>query len=109
MIFSRFYIGAWCFDMALAYPDCAVIGLDEAEGRSCTPSITNLSKRQSPLYEQDGGMSQFEDDSADLIVIRDEFMYFAPDEKWRTLLVEFYRVLKPGGFLDIYGHGKKNI
>ncbi|CAO3598483.1 unnamed protein product [Absidia cylindrospora] len=96
--------GAWCFEMALAYPDCTVIGLDESEGISCTPTVPNMSKHQAPLYEKDGGMAQFEDDSADLIVIRDEFMYFAPDDKWYTLLAQFYRVLKPGGFLEIYGH-----
>ncbi|ORZ17625.1 S-adenosyl-L-methionine-dependent methyltransferase [Absidia repens] len=96
--------GSWCFEMALAYPDCTVVGLDESEGIPCTPTIPNMSKRQAPLYEKDGGMAQFENDSADLIVIRDEFMYFAPDDKWHTLLAQFYRVLKPGGFLEIYGH-----
>ncbi|KAI8096384.1 uncharacterized protein BX664DRAFT_355752 [Halteromyces radiatus] len=95
--------GIWCFEMALEFPNTKVIGVDELRPERMASSLPNLNIRQSHLYEPGGGMRQFENNSTDLIAIRDEFMYMVPDDQWEILLTEFYRVLKPGGYLEIFG------
>ncbi|KAI8339723.1 hypothetical protein BC941DRAFT_512064 [Chlamydoabsidia padenii] len=95
--------GSWCYEMARAYPKTTLVGIDQiSQLEIISASVSNLYLRQCPLYELDGGMSLFENNSADLIAVRDDFIYLLPQSQWDTLMAQFYRVLKPGGYLEIY-------
>jgi hypothetical protein len=94
--------------MALSHPTTTVAGIDQIEQSKLTfTTVTNLNLTEVALFEPGGGMGTFDSNSADLIVVRDDFIYLVPKHQWVLLIAQFHRVLKPGGYLEIYSQGKR--
>lgn len=41
-------------------------------------------------------------------MMRDVWIFNTPNSKWKTLLNEVQRVLKPGGYIEIFEQSKTN-
>ncbi|KAL0089721.1 S-adenosyl-L-methionine-dependent methyltransferase [Phycomyces blakesleeanus] len=88
--------GAWVIDMAKSYPDSTFIGVDIANvfpNDNLPPnvsfSIMDISK---PL--------DFKDNSLDFVNSR-LLLGGLKKEKWATMLTEWYRIVKPGGIVQL--------
>ncbi|KAI9029090.1 S-adenosyl-L-methionine-dependent methyltransferase [Phycomyces nitens] len=88
--------GAWVIDMANAYPDLTVIGADIA---NVFPK-DNLPPNASFLITDVSKPLPFEDNSFDIINTR-ILMGGLQKEKWEPMVAEFYRIVKPGGLVQL--------
>ncbi|KAI7866322.1 S-adenosyl-L-methionine-dependent methyltransferase [Spinellus fusiger] len=103
-------VGLWSLEMAQAYPDTQVIGLDLLPPMNGTsplndfPSCNSMGVAGLPnltyMCADILGPLPFPDNSFDFIYQRD-VATVVPAKHWPTLLAEFYRVLKPGGHLEL--------
>lgn len=92
--------GGWIMDVAFAYPEAEVMGIDISErmvkyafAQAQSQRLTNVS-----FEVMDATQSlAFSDNSIDLLNIR--FLGFLAPGVWPSLLQECRRILKPGGVL----------
>lgn len=96
--------GMWTMEMAQQFPDCEVVGIDyeQATLPSLADSLKNLRFHNVVIHEGCTGFEDFEDNSADYIMMRDVWMVNSPAHRWAETLSEVYRVLKPGGWVELY-------
>ncbi|KAI9263021.1 S-adenosyl-L-methionine-dependent methyltransferase [Sporodiniella umbellata] len=87
--------GTWTMEMAIQFPQTQFIGIDpyalfpqEIKPQNCR--FLALDRYQLP----------FADNSVDYIFQRDA-NWEIPRADWNTLLAEYYRVLKPGGWIEL--------
>ncbi|RIB25446.1 S-adenosyl-L-methionine-dependent methyltransferase [Gigaspora rosea] len=88
---------SWSFDMAISYPSTDVIGLD------MTPLQTTQIKPKNFNFVKGNVLEglPFEDNTFDFVFQR--FLVGGyPKEKWPYVINELVRVLKPGGFLEVF-------
>ena len=95
--------GAWCIDFSRKYPDKQIYGLDsnhpiivQAQRNAAQAQARKLEfraiKRTPPLLFADG--------TFDLIHLQNGTSFFTLDE-WPAIMAEMYRLLRPGGWLNL--------
>jgi len=94
--------GGWVLDLATAYPNLEVIGFDidermikYASSLARAGRLDNASFRVMNLLKP----LDFPDNSFDLVNAR--FMSVIPAEVWPKAIQEFYRIIRPGGFIRL--------
>ncbi|KAI9277918.1 S-adenosyl-L-methionine-dependent methyltransferase [Umbelopsis sp. AD052] len=94
--------GVWCVEMALKYPTAHILGwaLDPPTV-SVPDSLKNLSFAKVDLFQPDAGIHLLDSDTVDFIYIRDLALIMATNERWLSAIKEAYRVLRPGGWIEI--------
>ncbi|GAN11017.1 type 11 methyltransferase [Mucor ambiguus] len=99
-------IGLWDMEMAALFPDAKVIGVDykEATLSNLLHGIPNLEFRFAVIHDTYTGLESFEDDSVDFVILRDTWLMNAPVWKWDNLFKAIYRILKPGGWIEVEEH-----
>ena len=92
--------------MAALFPNAKVIGVDfkEATFQNVHYSLPNMEFRFAVIHDKVTGLESFESDSVDFFIMRDCWLINAPSYKWDNLFGEVYRILKPGGFIEVEEH-----
>ncbi|KAG2195414.1 hypothetical protein INT47_002853 [Mucor saturninus] len=103
-------VGLWSLEMAYVYPTCQIIGIDvvppsEKEGWNLSSHINGSSAagQQKLVQFQYGDVKKpltFPDNHFDLVYQRD-IATVLPFTYWPTLIREFYRIVKPGGQIQL--------
>jgi ubiquinone/menaquinone biosynthesis C-methylase UbiE len=93
-------------EMAALFPNAKVIGVDykEATLSNLLHGIPNLEFRFAVIHDAYTGLESFRDNSVDFVILRDTWLMNAPVWKWDNLLKAVYRILKPGGWIEIEEH-----
>ncbi|KAI9316455.1 S-adenosyl-L-methionine-dependent methyltransferase [Dichotomocladium elegans] len=89
--------GAWAMEMATVYPNASFIGIDRDMYFPCDIKPKNCHFRQ---FEITDGKLPFPDNSFDYIHQRD-LNWALTTDVWKTLMAEYLRVLKPGGWIEL--------
>ncbi|KAF7725985.1 hypothetical protein EC973_009131 [Apophysomyces ossiformis] len=95
--------GIWVMEMAQEFPDAQVIGIDYSS--AMLPNFTytkNASFRPAIIHEGDNGFGTLEDNAVDYIMMRDVWLVNSPSHKWIDLFNDIKRILKPGGWIEVY-------
>ncbi|KAI7901530.1 S-adenosyl-L-methionine-dependent methyltransferase [Cokeromyces recurvatus] len=94
----------WDVELAFEFPNAKVIGIDyqSATVSSLTDTVNNFSFHNAIIHEGESGLNDFKDNEVDYIMMRDVSIVNAPSSKWTQLFKEIYRILKPGGYIEIY-------
>ncbi|KAI7878275.1 S-adenosyl-L-methionine-dependent methyltransferase [Lichtheimia hyalospora FSU 10163] len=97
--------GAWLMDMATQFPDCSFVGIEFSAQSTLVPQMLTLPNvRTETTFGQLDQPLSLESSSVDLCHMRAQGLEF-DQRDWMHLLSEAYRVLKPGGLLQIVdGH-----
>lgn len=69
--------------------------------------MKNFSFQNANLHEGDIGLHRFQDNTVDYIMMRDVWLVNSSPAKWKNVLKQVYRVLKPGGYIEIYEQDMK--
>lgn len=94
--------------MAVKYPTAHVVGWAiDPPTVSVPESLRNLSFAKVDLFQPDAGIHLLESDTVDLLYIRDLAFVMATNERWLSAIKEAYRVLRPGGWIEIIEPGNK--
>ncbi|KAI8094360.1 S-adenosyl-L-methionine-dependent methyltransferase [Thamnidium elegans] len=94
----------WDIEIALQFPNAKVIGIDyeSATVSSITSTVKNFSFQNAMIHLGETGLKKFKDNQVDYIIMRDVYLVNSPVTKWVSLFKEIYRILKPGGYIEIY-------
>ncbi|KAI8059939.1 S-adenosyl-L-methionine-dependent methyltransferase [Gilbertella persicaria] len=88
--------GIWALEMATQYTDSQVLGLDLKPPALQPGSPSNLRYNQTNITES----WPMNDNSIDFIFQRNMYLSVQKDQ-WPSLLEEMFRVLKPGGYIEL--------
>lgn len=101
-------IGIWDMEMAGLFPNAQVVGIDfkEATFPNLRHGIPNLDFKITVIHDNMTGLESFDDNTVDYVLIRDAWLMMAPVSKWDNILHQVYRVLKPGGSVELSEHSK---
>ncbi|KAI9253811.1 S-adenosyl-L-methionine-dependent methyltransferase [Phascolomyces articulosus] len=96
--------GIWAMEMAQQFPNCHVVGMDfqSATLSSLGRSIKNLSFQNVIMQRDKTGLESLEEGTVDYLMMRDVWLVNSPGHKWFETLAEVFRILKPGGWVEIY-------
>lgn len=95
----------WNVEMAQEFPDCKVIGIDYQNAIMCNNMATefdNLYFHYALPRHGTTGLEFLDDNSVDLLMIRDVWMVNSPGFKWLDVMEQAHRVLKPGGHVESF-------
>lgn len=97
-------LAVWDIELAFEFPHTRIVGIDyeTLAVSSLTHTVKNFSFINASIHNGDTGLQQFQENTVDYIMMRDVWLFNTPDRKWKTLLKEMYRILKPGGYIEIY-------
>ncbi|KAI7871854.1 hypothetical protein BDF14DRAFT_916782 [Spinellus fusiger] len=95
--------GLWGYEMAKEFPDAIVVGIDHKAAAidAITKSRHNLIFQDVLISEGNNGFEGYADNVADYILMREVWIVNSPYHKWHTILEQVFRVLKPGGWVEI--------
>lgn len=95
-------------EMAALFPEAQVIGVDfkEAALSNLQHEFSNLKFRPVVIHNSSTGLETFESNSVDFVMMRDVWFINAPSSKWVNVLKESFRILKPGGWIEMSEHCK---
>lgn len=95
-------------EMAERFPNAQVIGVDfeEATLSNLQHEYHNLKFRHVVIHTYSTGLESFDDNSVDFVMMRDVWFINAPPSKWMNVLKESFRILKPGGWIEMTEHCK---
>ncbi|KAI9486500.1 MAG: S-adenosyl-L-methionine-dependent methyltransferase [Benjaminiella poitrasii] len=98
--------GTWCLEMAAMFPNTKVIGIDfkEATSSNLKYALPNLDFKYVVIHDRLTGLETLEENSVDFVMLRDVWIVNAPVSKWEHVLKEVYRILKPGGWIELQEH-----
>lgn len=102
---ARWVIGLWAHEMSQEFPNASVVGLD------LTPPAKHHRLQDKGLLYVQGDVHdqlEFTSNAFDFVYQRD-MATVIPLSRWMQLIQEFYRVLKPGGWLQLVEYGKVQI
>ncbi|KAI9354023.1 S-adenosyl-L-methionine-dependent methyltransferase [Pilaira anomala] len=88
--------GTWLMDVATEYPSCEFIGVDMCDIFPTNIRPPNVSFQVGNVLEK----LPFADNSFDLVNLR-LFIIALKREEWPILIKEAYRILKPGGYVQM--------
>lgn len=88
--------GSWCLDMSKKYPYVKFYGIDKMDIYPKTIKPINCFFEKYDLFEYTSETQN----KFDLITQRFMAMYLKEDE-WKKIFDNYYRILKPGGYLNI--------
>lgn len=88
--------GIWALEMATQYSNSQVLGLDLKPPGLQAGSPSNLRYNQTDITES----WPMNDNSIDFIFQRNMYLHIKQDQ-WSKLLEEMFRVLKPGGYVEL--------
>jgi ubiquinone/menaquinone biosynthesis C-methylase UbiE len=93
--------GSWLFELGTEFPSANFIGID------FSPIIPTAIKPHNVSFVQGDILDglPFEDDTFDFVHQRILFAAFSLD-KWQSVINDMVRVLKPGGYLEVFGNIK---
>ncbi|KAI8143645.1 S-adenosyl-L-methionine-dependent methyltransferase [Fennellomyces sp. T-0311] len=96
--------GIWAMEMAQQFPHSQVIGMDfqSATLSSLGRSLSNLSFKNIIVGQGTTGLETLQDNTVDYLMMRDVWLVNSPGYKWLETLVQVFRVLKPGGWVEVY-------
>ncbi|OBZ82349.1 Demethylmenaquinone methyltransferase [Choanephora cucurbitarum] len=99
-------VGLWNLEMAALFPNTKIIGVDfkEATFQNSHYSLPNMEFRYAVIRDNITGLESFESNSVDFFIMRDCWLINAPMYKWDNVFREAYRILKPGGFIEVEEH-----
>ncbi|KAI7906888.1 S-adenosyl-L-methionine-dependent methyltransferase [Cokeromyces recurvatus] len=100
-------IGTWCMEMATMFPNTRIIGVDYKEvitSFNMQHSLPNLKFKYIAAHDKLTGLESFEDNSVDFVMMRDVWLINIPILKWEYVLKQVYRILKPGGWIELQEH-----
>jgi ubiquinone/menaquinone biosynthesis C-methylase UbiE len=94
--------------MALLFPDTHIVGVDfkEATLSNLQHDLPNLEFRHTVIHDSFTGLESFASSSVDYIMMRDAWLINTPVSKWKNVLRESLRILKPGGWIELTEHSK---
>ncbi|KAI8638031.1 S-adenosyl-L-methionine-dependent methyltransferase [Parasitella parasitica] len=94
----------WDIELALEFPNAKIVGIDyeSVTVASLTNTVNNFSFHNAMIHLGETGLKEFGCNQVDYIMMRDVWLVNTPACKWSSLLQEIYRILKPGGFIEIY-------
>ncbi|KAG0173139.1 hypothetical protein DFQ30_008811 [Apophysomyces sp. BC1015] len=101
--------GIWSTEVALDHPKSRVIGIDYSSATlSClSKTIKNFSFQHAVICDGHTGMETIEDNAVDFVMMRDVWLVNAPEKNWIDVLHEVSRILRPGGWIEVYELGEK--
>ncbi|KAG1446434.1 hypothetical protein G6F46_011912 [Rhizopus delemar] len=100
-------VGLWSLEMGIAFPDCEIIGIDilspsekYGQGLAKATSAGQINNVQFQYEDICQPTLSFSDSTFDFVFQRDvgTFMSY---ERWPNLMKEFYRIVKPGGKIQL--------
>src|SRR5688572_22182536 len=96
--------GSWLFDMATVFRKPSFIGMD------ISPVIPQGVKPQNIEFIQGNILNglPFQDNSIDYVHQR-LLIAAIPSDRWQGLIDEIVRVLKPGGYLEVFENMKNHL
>lgn len=102
---ARYVIGLWAHEMSQEFPNASVVGLDLTP-----PAKHHRLQDRGLIYVQGDVHNQLElmSNAFDFVYQRD-MATVIPLGRWMQLIQEFYRVLKPGGWLQLVEYGKVQV
>ncbi|KAI8087760.1 S-adenosyl-L-methionine-dependent methyltransferase [Gilbertella persicaria] len=94
----------WDVELAFEFPKAQIIGIDYESFTvsSLTNTVKNFSFHNALIHEGQHGFDAFEDNQVDYVMLRDTWLLNCSLAKWTTTFKEIYRILKPGGHIEIY-------
>jgi ubiquinone/menaquinone biosynthesis C-methylase UbiE len=94
-------------EMAARFPEAKIVGVDfkEATLSNLQHGFPNLEFKFTVIHDTTTGLELFEDNSVDMIMMRDTWLINSPSFKWSNILKEAFRILKPGGYIEIEEQG----
>jgi ubiquinone/menaquinone biosynthesis C-methylase UbiE len=106
--FFLFIVAVWDIEIAFEFPNAKIIGIDyeSATVSSLTDTVINFSFQSAMMHQGKSGLETIEDNTVDYIMMRDVMLVNSPAQKWINIFKEIYRILKPGGYIEIYENGK---
>lgn len=98
----------WDIEIAFEFPNAKVIGIDyeSATVSSLTETVKNFTFQNAMIHQGKSGLETIENNAVDYIMMRDVMLVNSPVQKWINIFKEVYRILKPGGYIEIYEQGK---
>lgn len=102
-----FTVAVWDVELAFEFPNAKVVGIDyeSATVSSLTDTVKNFTFHNALIHEGQTGLEKFKDNTVDYIMMRDVWLVNSPASKWTRILTEIHRILKPGGYIEIYEQG----
>lgn len=94
-------LGLWTQEMSQQFPNANVVGLD------LMPPVKHARSKEDGLMYLQGDINKdlgFMDNAFDFVYQRDMATIVAAG-RWPTLIQEFARILKPGGWLQLVEYG----
>ncbi|OBZ87567.1 Demethylmenaquinone methyltransferase [Choanephora cucurbitarum] len=94
----------WDLEMAFEFPKAQVVGIDYESFTvsGLTNTVKNFSFRNALIHQGETGLGSFSDNQVDYVMIRDSWLVNSSTSKWTNILKEVYRILKPGGYIELY-------
>lgn len=100
--------GHWEPEMAKEFPNAKIIGLDY-KPVTLSKNQGNIVFRQLKVkpHCQSGihGLEKFDENTVDFLVLHEVWIVGTHREQWARLLNQAFKILRPGGWLEIYDHG----
>ncbi|KAF7726738.1 hypothetical protein EC973_008512 [Apophysomyces ossiformis] len=96
--------GIWAVETALEFPQAQVIGIDceTATIDNLSTPVPNYCFQHAVIRDGYTGLENIKDNMVDFVMIRNAWLINAPEKKWMDTLREVYRVLRPGGWIEIH-------
>ncbi|KAI9244286.1 S-adenosyl-L-methionine-dependent methyltransferase [Phascolomyces articulosus] len=94
--------GLWTLELAQAYPQCHVIGMDIVPPNNDASGLSHKSIPKNVTYTYGDVLAplKYKEEQFDYIYQRD-IAHIMPMHKWPSLIHEFYRILRPGGQVEL--------
>ena len=96
--------------MTRQFPEAHVVGIDYKPIPMArlfqSPKVKYLELTAKPYSNGMHGLEKFEENSVDFLVLRDIWFLDAKSQQWNEVLKQAVKILKPGGWLEVYEQSK---
>ncbi|KAI9266726.1 hypothetical protein BDA99DRAFT_571073 [Phascolomyces articulosus] len=99
--------GHWEIEMAKEFPNAKIIGLEyKSIPVSDQGNIKYRRLEVKPSCVGVHGLEKFEENSVDFLVLREIWIIGTHGEQWARVLNQAFKIIKPGGWLEIYDNDR---